>query len=160
MSGPAELDEKAIRHDERKKIIAQGCIHTRKAAEQDGNGDRDDIRAWQEASSQWFDPTICEIVSEYAAWRDAQESAASATSGDQSFVVIGRVANRAVVVEHAIFRENHKEIYPGHAVGVVTDGCPLCHPQCPSSPFGRHQVDTSMESGPNNCFYCERPMPK
>ena len=31
--------------------------------------------------------------------------------------------------------------------------------QCPSSPDGRHQVDTSMESGPNNCFHCERPMP-
>lgn len=30
---------------------------------------------------------------------------------------------------------------------------------CPSSPDGRHQVDTSMESGPNNCFYCEAPMP-
>lgn len=32
--------------------------------------------------------------------------------------------------------------------------------ECPSSPDGRHQVDTSMESGPNNCFHCERPMPK
>lgn len=30
--------------------------------------------------------------------------------------------------------------------------------ECPSSPNGRHQVDTSMESGPNNCFHCERPM--
>ncbi len=30
--------------------------------------------------------------------------------------------------------------------------------QCPSSPDGRHQVDTSMESGPYNCFHCERPM--
>ena len=30
---------------------------------------------------------------------------------------------------------------------------------CPQSPNGRHQVDTSMESGPNNCFHCERPMP-
>lgn len=29
---------------------------------------------------------------------------------------------------------------------------------CPSSPDGRHQVDTSMESRPYNCFYCERPM--
>lgn len=26
------------------------------------------------------------------------------------------------------------------------------------SPTGFHQVDTSMESGPNNCFHCERPM--
>ena len=31
--------------------------------------------------------------------------------------------------------------------------------QCPSSPDCRHQVDTSMESGPNNCFHCEQPMP-
>lgn len=30
--------------------------------------------------------------------------------------------------------------------------------ECPNSPTGRHQVDTSMESGPNNCFYCERSM--
>lgn len=30
--------------------------------------------------------------------------------------------------------------------------------ECPLSPDGRHQVDTSMESGPNNCFHCEQPM--
>lgn len=29
---------------------------------------------------------------------------------------------------------------------------------CDNSPNGFHQVDTSMESGPNNCFYCEEPM--
>ncbi len=31
--------------------------------------------------------------------------------------------------------------------------------RCEQSPDGSHQVDTSMESGPNNCFYCEKPMP-
>lgn len=30
--------------------------------------------------------------------------------------------------------------------------------ECPRSPDGKHQVDTSMESGPNNCFHCEQPM--
>ena len=25
-------------------------------------------------------------------------------------------------------------------------------------PSGKHQVDTSMESGPNNCFFCEQPL--
>lgn len=30
--------------------------------------------------------------------------------------------------------------------------------QCPSRPGHRCQVDTSMESGPNNCFHCERSM--
>lgn len=30
--------------------------------------------------------------------------------------------------------------------------------ECALSPDGRHQVDTSMESGPHNCFHCERPM--
>lgn len=30
--------------------------------------------------------------------------------------------------------------------------------ECPSSHDGFHHVDTSMESGPNNCFHCERPM--
>ena len=29
---------------------------------------------------------------------------------------------------------------------------------CPTSFDGCHHVDTSMESGPNNCFHCERPM--
>ena len=34
--------------------------------------------------------------------------------------------------------------------------------ECPLSPLpsGKHQVDTSMESGPNNCFFCEKPMPR
>lgn len=33
--------------------------------------------------------------------------------------------------------------------------------ECSASPLpsGKHQVDTSMESGPNNCFFCEKPMP-
>ena len=30
--------------------------------------------------------------------------------------------------------------------------------ECLNSPNGRHQVDTSMESGPNNCFYCDADM--
>ncbi len=30
--------------------------------------------------------------------------------------------------------------------------------ECPSSEDGFHHVDTSMESGPNNCFHCEMPM--
>ena len=30
--------------------------------------------------------------------------------------------------------------------------------ECPSSPTGRHIADTSMESGPNNCFHCEGKM--
>lgn len=30
--------------------------------------------------------------------------------------------------------------------------------ECPNHPGHRCQVDTSMESGPNNCFHCERPM--
>ena len=29
---------------------------------------------------------------------------------------------------------------------------------CPCSHDGFHHVDTSMESGPNNCFHCERKM--
>ena len=28
--------------------------------------------------------------------------------------------------------------------------------QCPNSPDGRCHADTSMETGPNNYFYCER----
>lgn len=73
-----ERDEARIRHDERKRIIAQGCIHTRKAGEQ-ADYDRPDVSAWQADQKEWFDPTICEIVSEYAAWRDAHppEPAAS-----------------------------------------------------------------------------------
>lgn len=64
-------NEKAIRHDERKRLIAQGCIHTRKAGE-NADYDRPDVSAWQNDQGEYFDPTICEIVSEYAAWRDQQ----------------------------------------------------------------------------------------
>jgi hypothetical protein len=31
--------------------------------------------------------------------------------------------------------------------------------ECPSSPTGKHIVDSTMESGPNNCFHCEGRMP-
>ena len=31
--------------------------------------------------------------------------------------------------------------------------------ECHASHDVRCHVDTSMESGPNNCFHCERPMP-
>lgn len=30
--------------------------------------------------------------------------------------------------------------------------------ECHHSPTGFHIVDTSMETGPNNCFHCEAPM--
>ena len=69
-------DEKAIRHDERKKIIAQGCIHTRKAGE-NADYDRPDLSQWQHDQSEYFDPTILEIVSEYAVWRDGKEAVAT-----------------------------------------------------------------------------------
>jgi len=49
------------------------------------------------------------------------------------------------VQQDAIFREVAKRQRPSD-------------PECALSPNGRHQVDTSMESGPNNCFHCERPM--
>lgn len=29
--------------------------------------------------------------------------------------------------------------------------------ECPASPTGRHIVDSTMESGPNNCFHLENP---
>lgn len=35
---------------------------------------------------------------------------------------------------------------------------PVRGTECPSSHDGRHHVDTSMESGPNNCFHCEADM--
>lgn len=64
-------DEAAIRHDERKRIIANGCIHTRRRDER--MEPRADLNAWQEAQREWFDPTMLEIVAEYAEWRDGQE---------------------------------------------------------------------------------------
>jgi hypothetical protein len=63
--------EALIRHDERKRIIAQGCIHTIKAGDF-ASGARDDILQWQEDQSEFFEHTILEIVAEYAAWRDTQ----------------------------------------------------------------------------------------
>lgn len=35
---------------------------------------------------------------------------------------------------------------------------PIRGTECPTSPTGNHQVDTSMETGPNNCFHCEARM--
>ena len=43
--------------------------------------------------------------------------------------------------------------FPGHIAPLPKRGT-----DCPASHDGRHHVDTSMESGPNNCFHCERPM--
>lgn len=68
----SDTDEKAIRLDERKKIIAGGCHHTRAASERVET--RPDLEEWQTSQSEWFDATILEIVSEYAEWRDKQQS--------------------------------------------------------------------------------------
>jgi hypothetical protein len=53
-------------------------------------------------------------------------------------------------------------VLPNHLAGISTPTAQQAtdERECPSSPDGRHQVDTSMESGPNNCFHCERPMRK
>lgn len=63
-------EEERIRHDERKRMIAQGCVHTSKASERIET--RPDLKRWQEAQSEYFNQTILEIVSEYAAWRDGE----------------------------------------------------------------------------------------
>lgn len=42
----------------------------------------------------------------------------------------------------------------------ITHVCQPVGTECPHSPTGYHIVDTSMESGPNNCFHCEAPMPR
>lgn len=63
-----------IRHDERKRIIAAGCIHTVKAAKRAGAGQRPDIRDWQDDQHEYFGDVILEIVSEYAEWRDARQA--------------------------------------------------------------------------------------
>jgi len=43
-------------------------------------------------------------------------------------------------------------------LGSITN--PPATRECANSPDGKHQVDTSMESGPSNCFHCEQPMGK
>lgn len=62
--------EERIRHDERKKIIAQGCVHTVGASERIWS--RSDLQRWQESRSEYFNRTILEIVTEYAEWRDGE----------------------------------------------------------------------------------------
>ena len=125
-------EEDRIRHDERKKIIAQGCIHSRKATEQDGNGNRADIVQWQRDQSEWFDPTICEIVSEYAAWRDArplpeqpQEGEHIADAGkmvathpntDQGMTA-GSIGEQAAAIRVALYRAVPN--MPSYPVGIV-----------------------------------------
>lgn len=44
------------------------------------------------------------------------------------------------------------------AESATTAADPSQPPECPHSPNGRHQVDTSMETGSNNCFFCQEPM--
>lgn len=42
--------------------------------------------------------------------------------------------------------------------GLCITQAPARGTDCPASHDGFHHVDTSMESGPNNCFHCERPI--
>lgn len=65
----AELSK--LREDLRAERL-KPCRHTRTAL---AETQRPDIQAWQEAQSEWFDLTILEIVSEYAAYRDQVEAA-------------------------------------------------------------------------------------
>lgn len=124
------LDEKAIRHDERKKIMAGGCIHTRKAGEQDGDGDRADIRAWQQASSQWFDATIWEIVSEYAAWRDERAGGDVAAMRELAgeIAAIGEEARRHLEIRDRLNRAIYAVLHDYRMSNMVDDegyGYPL-----------------------------------
>lgn len=61
---------KQARHDERLKFAHKPCRHSVAAADRP---ERDDLRQWQTDQHEWFDPTILEIVSEYAQWRDKAE---------------------------------------------------------------------------------------
>lgn len=68
--------ERARKHgavEGRKEIIARGCAHMAKAQER-GDYDRPDVSDWQAARGEWHQPSICEIVSDYAEWRDAQHA--------------------------------------------------------------------------------------
>lgn len=74
---------------------------------------------------------------------------------DTSQIVLGKIV-----------REDEEE--PGIMIIALDDGryvlsteCmySLLPNECGSSPSGRHQVDTTMESGPSNCFHCGEKMP-
>lgn len=93
-----------------------------------GNGDRTAWRTWRDGFSAWTEKP--EDATRYARRIDAETVHAE---DEDAWCVI-----RLSEVICAKGGEGARE--------------------CELSPSGRHQVDTSMESGPNNCFYCERPM--
>lgn len=79
---PAQADVheavKQARHDERMKFAHKPCRHTTTA---ENETERADLHQWQTDQHEWFDATILEIVSEYAAWRDKQEATPAQAEG-------------------------------------------------------------------------------
>lgn len=71
-----------------------------------------------------------------------------------------RVGDRALAGDMGPLR-NRIQMHREPPLEVSLSGAHLPGPEaaeCPTSPTGRHIVDTSMESGPNNCFHCEKRM--
>lgn len=58
------------------------------------------------------------------------------------------------------FRVFADDFPAGTRLIVTAEIVPPAERECPSSPDGRHQLDTSMESGPDSCFHCDQRMPK
>jgi len=95
-----------------------------------GNAERNQWRSWRDGFPAWTEKPL--DATRYARRCDAE--AVHANDEDAWCVILLSEAIRYNLQGLALARE------------------------CDLSPSGRHQVDTSMESGPNNCFHCERPM--
>ena len=53
--------------------IVRRCFRSKIAPT--AENEREDLQLWQQDQREFFDATVLEIVSEYAAWRDNQEAA-------------------------------------------------------------------------------------
>ena len=85
------------------EAAARGIAAIKSSTKTAQEDERPDIRKWQEDQKEWFDPTVREIVAEYAAWRDQQDhsqllkqESLSNKAEQRVRAEIGRVANDVI----------------------------------------------------------------
>jgi hypothetical protein len=83
--------------------------------------------------------------------------------GYQIWLAVGDHRNNVVALEPGVLERLIG--YAGEVntfAGSAHYSAPVPPPRgqdCPLSPDGRHQIDTTMESGPSHCFHCGEKMP-
>lgn len=117
---------------------------------------------WVDNGQKADAPTREALIQEIDAWfaenePDAREIiAANCGLGNSPYAIADRVIAALQGAGLSIARAALTNV----SLRAETTDAPLIERECPHAPDGRHQVDTSMESGPDNCFFCEKPMPR